>query len=238
MPTVIMSAAVGGLLVVPAFGRGQTLAGSPHDPGIYSAHALEPLNFAQSSLKDVGAVQKIGNAASDFENIARLAINGKSDSIPENLRIIVTAVYSLKTVLPVQTYQDLVDRLSDISDAKKNRDLEGVALAAAEGFRTMVLAQKPANLSAPIKLYMLEYTGLKALALTRTDSPDWQRLSAARDEAKEYWTEISPGIKRKAVTNLMNRIIVGIDRAIAQQDVPALKFAIKLQIDAVQLLKG
>ena len=125
-----------------------------------------------------------------------------------------------------------------MSDAQKSNDAEGVALAAAEGYRTMLLAQNPGSLSAPIAVYMLNYTGLKTLALTGTNSPGWQRLSAIRDETKNYWAEISPRIERSTIRNLMDTIISGIDRAMAQQNVVELRFITKLQIDAVQLLKN
>ena len=52
-------------------------------------------------------------------------------------------------------------------------DFEGLAITAIEGYRTVRLAQDPARFSVPIEVYLLKYTGLKAQALVRTDSPDW-----------------------------------------------------------------
>jgi hypothetical protein len=79
----------------------------------------------------------------------------------------------VKGFAPRQTFRDLADRLSEIKAAQMSGDFEGLAITAIEGYRTVRLAQDPARFSVPIEVYLLKYTGLKAQALVRTDSPDW-----------------------------------------------------------------
>lgn len=227
-----------GILGTATTGQTQALRRSIHDQGLESERAPELMILAQASDKSKIVAQSLSYTASEFENIARFAIKGEPDHVASSLRTIVAAVDKLKVVVLGQTYRNLTDRLSDMSEAQKNGDFEGVALAATEGYRTVRLAQDPTALPVPIEVYLLNYTGLKAMALARTETPDWQRLSAIGDETSNYWVEISPKLKQKALRNLMDTMIVGFKLGVAQENVPELRFVVELQFDAIDLLKG
>jgi hypothetical protein len=49
---------------------------------------------------------------------------------------------------------------------------------------------------------------------------------------------VTPEIELSTIRDLMDTIIRGINRAMAQQNVVELRFVTKLQIGAVELLKG
>jgi hypothetical protein len=216
----------------------QALTAPAHCPGLALQQLYKPIIFDQTPGNSDIANQALNSAATEFENIATLAINGKSDAITNEVPSIATAVHEVKRFTPGQTFRDLANRLSEIKAAQIRGDFESLAITAIEGYRTIRLAQDPATLSVPIEVYLLKYAGLKAQALVRTDSPDWERLTAIADETSNYWTAISPKIKEKPLGNLVDTIILGIKRALAEQNVGELRFAIKLQLNAVDLLKG
>ena len=216
----------------------QPFRGNARDRNSEPKRTPELMILAQGSSKNNNVAESLNSAASLFESIAKLAITGESDSVANKLRTVVAAVDKLKGLVPGPTFRNVNDRLSDMREAQKNGDFEGITLAAADGYRTMRLAQDPALLPAPIDVYMLEYTGLKTMALAQPDSPGWRRIAAIGDETSNYWTEISPKVKQTALRSLMDLIISGIKRAVADQNVSNLRFVIKLQLDAVDLLKA
>lgn len=223
---------------VAAMRKTQALAAPAHYPGLMLQQLSEPIVFDQTPENSDIANQALNNAATEFENIATLAINGKSDAIANEIHAIATAVREVKGFVPGQSFRDLADRLSEIKAAQMSGDFEGLAITAIEGYRTVRLAQDPARLSVPIEVYLLKYTGLKGQALVRTDSPDWERLTAIANETSNYWTAISPKIKEKPLSSLVDTIILGIKRALAEQNVGELRFVMKLQLNAVDLLKS
>ncbi len=238
LATMIVAITAGGISMA-ATRQSHALGSVTYDQRLETARAPEFLILAQASLSKTTASRRaLNDTASEFENIAKLAINGKSDRFANSLRTFIAAVDKLQGVVPGQTYRNLTNRLSDISEAQKNGDFESAALAAAEGYRTMRLAQDPATLPAPIEVYMLNYTGLKALAIAHTETPDWQRLATIGDETSSYWAEISPKVKQKALRQLMDTVITGFKLGLAQQNVPELRFVVELQLDAVDLIKG
>lgn len=238
LATMIVVVAVGSLLGMAATGQTQTFRRAAQYQGLGHEQAPEMMILAQAPVKKDVVAESLNDAASLFENIAELAINRETDPVANKLRAIDAAVGKWKELVPDQTYRDVTARLSEMSEAQKKGDFEGVALAAVEGYRTMLLAQAPAVLPAPVEVYMLDYTGIKTMALARTDTPDWQRLATIADEASNYWGKISPQIKQKALRKLMDTIIIGVKDAVGRSDVPGLRFVIKLQLDAVDLLEG
>jgi hypothetical protein len=220
------------------------------------AIGLSPSATARVQPKDLGSVpsaivsaeaavndknishQNIERAVSKFRKIATPAINGNTVAVGSNLADAIAEVSKLREFVPAQTYRDLQDRLSDLNESQKNKDLEGIALAAAENYRTLRLAQDPSTLSAPIEVYLLDYNGLKMLALARPNSPGWQRFRSITDETIGYWTQISPQIKQTALRKLTGAIIADIKRSLAEQNLPELRFVLKLQLDAVTLIKN
>jgi len=232
----MIAATAGALLSTSPVGRTQSFGKATHGKDSEFSPNLKVL--AQASVKNEVIRQSLNDTAAEFERIATLAAKRQSDPAANSLGAITAVVNKLKGAAPDQIYRNLADRISDMSEAQKNGDFEGVALAAAEGYRTARLAQDPAHLAAPVEVYMLEYTGLKALALAGADSPDWSRLAAINEETSNYWAEISPRVKQIALRNLTDRIISGFKLALAQANVTELRFVIKLQFDAANLLKS
>ncbi len=197
----------------------------------------ELMILAQVIVKNSIVVSSLNDIALEFEHVAGFASKGESDHVANSLRTIAAAVDKLKGTVSGQTYRNLSDRLSDMRETEKNSDFEGVALAAAEGYRTAMLAQDPATLPMPMEVYMLNYTALKAMALARTETPDWQRLAGIGDETSNYATEISPNIKQKALRDLVDSIVGGFKLGVAEENVSELRFVIQLQFEEVDLLK-
>ena len=160
LATIIVVSAAGGLLCMATSGQTRAFRGPSLDQDLESQRAV----LAQATVKSNVTEQDLNGTATEFENIAKFAIKQDGDRVENGLRAIVVAVDKLKGVVSGQTYRNLTDRLSDMREAQKNGDFEGVAFAAAEGYRATRLAQDPAALPAPIEVYMLDYTGLKAMA--------------------------------------------------------------------------
>jgi hypothetical protein len=233
----LMVVAMGGLPTMAITGDTQTVGRDARDQGLESERTHGQESLAQTSVKNNVVAQTLNGTAIEFENMTRIAVSGDSDRVADSIRSIVSAVDKLKGGLPGQIYRNLTDRLSEVREAQKKRDFEGVAVAAAEGYRTVRLAQDPAALPLPIEVYMLNYTGLEAMALAGTETPDWQRLSAIGDETSRYAGVISPKIKQQALRSLLDTIITGFKLSLAQRNVPELRLVVQLQFDAVDFLK-
>jgi len=106
-------------------GKAQDLTEPARSRSLTYRQPRKPIVFVQAPTAGNVVNQALNDAAAGFENIARLAINGKTDAIANEILAIDTASRKVKEFGPRQTFRDLADRLSEIKAAQTSADFEG-----------------------------------------------------------------------------------------------------------------
>lgn len=98
-------------------------------------------------------------------------------------------------------------RMREITIGARRRDLDRVGLAAAELYRIL---QREIPLSArttPLRVSLLNYAGLKLMALTRRQPLDWLAIEGAAAEVDISWSRLHHAIEHTRMGGVTERAV-------------------------------
>ena len=176
-------------------------------------------------------------AAEPFEALTEQAATAK----PTNLNKLVADARSAATAVsgsldPAQRTQ-LEVRLSAMESAQKSGDRTGVALAAVEGYRTLV--QSAADTApTPQAVSLLDYAGFRYQANLTTQTPRWADAAAAADFANTTWPGLSSRITDASLRDRIGRSIADMQQAVQTKNVALAKSASTTELDLVDKLEA
>lgn len=148
-----------------------------------------------------------------------------------------TAADKVRASLPARGAAKLDQQLAAIAGGQKAHDRLGTALAAVEGYRTLVEAQDPANARPPIPVSLLDYAGFRYDALAHAPTVDWQKMAYSAGFARQQWATLKPAIKSAATVGVVDSALEAMDEAVKRKDVAFAQKAAATELALVDLLE-
>lgn len=180
---------------------------------------LDDIASQTEDLVDDALAPSPAKAAAALEKIARL--------LPE-----------LRPMIDARVFDTLVSERLALDQAMTRGGGVDLALGATQMYRTLQEAMEPARRATPLPIALLDYSGFRLLALSRSSAPDWSAMAAAAKEMSGFWGQVAPKVSSKPLGDLMKTIESGLSDAITRKDPAYLAFAARTLLDSVDLLEA
>ena len=175
-------------------------------------------------------------AAEPFENLTEQA----ATAAPLKLRALVSdaqkAATGITPGLAAPAKAALETHLSDIAAAQQKNDRTGIALAAVEGYRTLVESARDTG-PVPLAVSLLDYSGFRYQADLADPSPRWDDAAKAVAFAEQQWAGISAKISDPALKSDFANSIARMKEATGAKDLKKAKVASTHELDLVDKLE-
>ncbi len=219
--------AVATLVLSPAFGQ-TTKSDSATVPQLSEKAASTAGESRNAVLSD---------AASVNEDLIEFALAGEAAKVAEKVLSMRKLLPTLRPLLDNRTFEALARQTAAMEQAlAKNNGLR-TALAAVEAYRTIENAKDAAGRNAPVEVAMLDYSGFKLSILAAGPRPDWVAIAASAKESNEFWSALAKNVPDKSMQNLLAAIQEGLKTTVGRRDINGVKFAAKVQLEAVDVLE-
>ena len=222
-------AAVMAIVLSPA--QGQTTKTEP------TAAPQSNLNASAKPKEQSDRNALLADAASINEDLIGFALDGETAKVADKVLAMRGALPALRPLLDDGTFEVLTRHASAMERALAKKNVLASALAAVEAYRTIENAIEASSRSAPIGVAMLDYSGFKLSLLAATREPDWARIRAGVKELREFWSALVGSIEDKRMRNLFTVIQDGLKSAAERKAINGVKFAAKVQLEAVDVLE-
>ena len=131
----------------------------------------------------------------------------------------------------------LQSQLAEVAARRKSDDRTGIALAAVEGYRTLI-ESAPDTSPTPRAVSLLDYAGFRYQANLAAKPARWADAGAAVDFADTQWAAVSPKIGDTALRSQMSASIVDMRKAVQAKDEALAKSASTTELDLVDKLEA
>jgi len=179
----------------------------------------------------------INAAAEPFEALTEQAATADWPKIDQLAADAKAAADSVRTRLGSASGSRLDTHLTALATARKAQDRLGTALAAVEGYRTLIEAQDPATARPPIPVSLLDYSGFRYDALAHSQAVDWQEMAKSAAFARAQWAALKPTIKSAATVGVVDSALEAMDEAVKRKDITFAQKAAATELALVDLLE-
>jgi hypothetical protein len=200
-----------------------------------------PAKLAQTTSptpgKEANLNAKLADAASINEDLIGLSLEGKADKVAEKVVAMRKALPSLRPLLNASSFETLGRQLTEMEQASSKSDVFGTALVAVEAYRVIENAMDTASRPSPIEVSMLDYSGFKLSILASTQHTDWATIATTATDSDGSWAALDHRVKDASIRNLVKAIQEGLRGAVERKDIYGVKFAARMQLEAVDVLE-
>lgn len=130
----------------------------------------------------------------------------------------------------------LDSQLADIATGRKSDDRTRIALAAVEGYRTLVENSADSEVT-PQAVSLLDYAGFRYQANLAAQPARWADAAATVDFADSQWTVLGPQIAEAPLRDEMSRSLANMRKAVLGKDESLARSASTTELDLVDKLE-
>jgi len=176
-------------------------------------------------------------AAEPFETLTEQAGTANSAVLSQLVADVRRAANAVSRSLDQGQRATLKSQLDEIAANEKAGDRTGVALAAVEGYRTLV-ESAPDNAPTPRAVSLLDYAGFRFQANLSAKPLRWDDAAAAVDFADQHWATLAPKISDTSLRSEMSRSVADMRKAVEAKNEPLAKSASTTELDLVDKLEA
>jgi hypothetical protein len=223
----------------PAAGQTPPAAQDPdQSPRARGKQAREQARDAAKQARDAQRVMAaFSGAAGTYTDIVELTLGERMDAVRLRIAAARGDLARLRPMVPDETFGQLENRLADVEAAYDKGDKTATALAALEGFRTILDSGDPRLRRSPVEISLQSYNAFKMMVLTSADKVDWQAVRVVAKDSEKTWISIRRFVRDTNLRVLLSRIQNGLRDAAGRDDAAAVKFAASLQLASVPVLQ-
>ncbi|KHK93575.1 hypothetical protein [Novosphingobium malaysiense] len=186
---------------------------------------------------DIDAVNhRLLAAAEPFENLTESAFSASQAELAKLVKSVHSSAQPVTSDLPAIAAQNLKNRLQEIDKAQNADNRSEIALAAVEGYRTLV-SNVRGKIAVPPQVSLLDYAGFRIQADLKAKSTRWADISYALTFAKDRWGEISNQVQDRKIVSDMQAALSHMKNAAAAKDKKELMQASTRELDLVDELE-
>ncbi len=176
-------------------------------------------------------------AAEPFEALTEQAATATPAMLDTLIGDVGTAASGISGLLDQTQRRRLDANLADMAVAHDAGYATGVALAAVEGYRTLVESAGDTGRT-PTAVSLLDYAGFRYQANLAPTPPRWLDAAAAVDFADHQWAALSPQVADEPLRDQMNNAIGDMRKAVQTTDPVLAKSASTKELDLVDKLEA
>lgn len=208
--------------------------------------ALAGCGAPHSSKNGADAAQAIGNpapsdtallaSAEPFENLTEQAAQVSPDKLKALISAAREAVDGVYPSLEAPVQVQLKQTLTAIDAASGTDDRTGIALAAVEGYRTLIESMSD-NGPIPRNVSLLDYAGFRFQADMAASPVRWDDAAQALDFADQQWATLRDTVADTALRDTFGHSLDAMRAAADAQDVNEARKAAGQELDLVDKLE-
>lgn len=176
-------------------------------------------------------------AAEPFEALTEQAATANSIVLSQLVVDARRAANAVSRSLDQSQRATLKSQLEEIAAHEKSGDRTGVALAAVEGYRTLV-ESAPDNAPTPRAVSLLDYAGFRFQANLSAKPVRWGDAAAAVGFADRHWARLAPKISDTSLRSEMSRSIADMRKAVEAKNESLARSASTTELDLVDKLEA
>ncbi len=175
-------------------------------------------------------------AAEPFETLTEQAQSVPTANLPGLIADVKKAAASVSPALGAKSKMALAEHIAAVDAAQKANDRTGIALAAVEGYRTLVESASDTG-KVPKAVSLLDYSGFHYQADLSAKPVRWDDMAKAVTFAKEQWNGIAARITDTALKTDFNQSLSDMDTAVTAKDMKTAKASSTHELDLVDKLE-
>jgi hypothetical protein len=121
--------------------------------------------------------------------------------------------------------------------AEDSGNLTATALAAAESFKTIIMAMNPQMRRTPVEVSLHTYAALKLVVLASASTPDWPAMVLTAKDSEKSWIALRRMVRDTNLRVLLSEIQSGLRDSVTRNDAAGVKFAARLQVGSTAVLR-
>ena len=204
-------------------------------PAVFALLTM-PLSGVVAATPTNAEANKLRAAAEPFEALTEQAFDASNATLDKDIKSVEKAAAQVRALLPSKDALDLDGRLADVKKARAAGNRADLAIAAVEGYRTLVSAA--GNSKIPAAVSMLDYAGFRATADLKAKPVRWEDVTDAAAFARQQWTGIAANVKPAGLKAAVEKAIGNMESAAAKHDAKLAASASQTELDLVDKLEG
>jgi len=205
------------------------------------ARARRAREQARDAAKQTRDAQKVmaafSGAAGTYTDIVELTLAERMDTVRLRIAAARGDLARLRPMVADETFGRLENRLTDVEAAYDKGDRTATALAALEGFKTILDSADPRLRRSPVEISLQSYNAFKIMVLTSAPAVDWPAVRLLAKDSEKTWISIRRFVRDTNLRVLLSRIQGGLREAAGRDDAASVKFAASLQLASVPVLQ-
>lgn len=186
--------------------------GAPSDKTSSSASA--PSVTAQAAPRGDAAITA---AAEPFEKLTETAFTATPAVLDATISEVRAAAQGARGALTANTATRLDEQIAAIDVARKADNRADLAIAAVEGYRTLVSSTAP-GAKVPVEVKLLDYAGFRYDADLKAKQARWADMAQAASFGRERWASISSQVTDGALRANMDRALAEMADGASRRD--------------------
>lgn len=176
-------------------------------------------------------------AAEPFETLTEQAPTAPAAKLPTLISDAKKAADGVGPALEAPAKAALMEHLAAVEAAQKSNDRTGIALAAVEGYRTLVESASDTG-KVPKAVSLLDYSGFRYQADLSAKPVRWGDMAQAVAFAQDQWNGIAARVTDTALKADFDKSVADMDAAVKAKDAKAAKASSTRELDLVDKLEG
>lgn len=190
-----------------------------------------------SEPADIGSYNAaILAAAEPFENLTEQAPTASADTLKSLIQEAGSGAAKVYSSLDKSARANLQNAQTKVNAAATGDDRAGIALAAVEGYRTLVESVR-GNTPIPMNVSLLDYAGFRYQADLSSDPARWDDALKAVDFAGQQWAEISSRVADATLRDDFSKALSAMRKAAGERNLDDAHRAVTGELDLVDKLE-
>lgn len=211
-------------------------AAAPAQPGSPRAANTTAVRAESSALDVDSANHRMLAAAEPFENLTEQAFSASGPALDKLIADARAAGLAMLPPMSPAAAGQLRGQLDAIDVARKSDDRAKIALAAVEGYRTLV-SSTTEMLVVPRQVSLLDYAGFRIQADLKARPQRWTDIADAAAFATDRWHEIAGQVADAPLARQMDATLSEVETASRSKDPARLLRSSTAQLDLVDRLE-
>jgi hypothetical protein len=198
---------------------------------------MQQRGTGKPSREVVRAAAALTEAATTYSEIVEFTVTDRADAARLRIR---TARAELQLVRPFvsdEVYGLLDRRVAEMELAESKGDFTGIGLSATDAFKLIATNYAPQMRRTPLELSMHTYSAFKVIVLASAPQVNWVALAQATKESEKSWINLRRLVRDTNLRVLLSEVQAGLRDAVTRNDGESTKFAARLQIGSVGVLR-
>jgi hypothetical protein len=183
------------------------------------------------------AATLFSETATTYVEIINLCLTSRSGSVRSVLGSARGELTRLHPMLNEDAQRTLESKLAEMEAAEASGNLTTTALAAAESFRTIVMAMNPSMRRTPVEVSLHTYSALKLVVLASASTVDWPAVAQTAKDSEKSWIALRRMVRDTNLRVLLSEIQGGLRDSVTRNDPAGVKFAARLQVGSTAVLR-